>query len=97
MATIEIPLQITVLLVQLDVPSAQEEAILSAQAAPLAITCNPLRLPVQILAQTATIKIPLQITVLLVLLDVLSAQEEAILSAQAAPPDITCNPLRLPA
>ncbi len=90
--TIKVVVLLLVLLVLLDVPSAQEEAILNVPAAPLATISNPLQLPVQILVQVMdTIQTPRRIAVLLVLLDVPSVQEAAIPNVPAAPLTTTSN------
>ncbi len=79
----------------LDVPSVQEAAILNVPAAPLATISNPLQLPAPILVRMDTIQTLLRIPALLVVLDVPSAQEVAILNVPAALLVTISNPLQL--
>ncbi len=96
MDTIQTPRRIAVLLVLLNASLVSEAAITNVPAAPLAIISNPLQLTAQILVQVMdTIQTPRRIAVLLVLLDVPSVQEEAILNVRAAPLATTSNPLQL--
>jgi hypothetical protein len=89
--------RLLVLLVLLDVQFVREVAALNVQAAPQGTISNPLpiQLAAQILVQMDTIQTPQRLPALLVLLDVQSAQEAAILNAPAAPQGTISNPLPL--
>jgi hypothetical protein len=95
MDTIQTLVHKPALLAVMDVPSAQEEAILNVPPAPLATTCNPLQVTVRILVQMDTIQTLLRISALLVALDVQSVQEVAILNVPAALLVTISNPLQL--